>query len=163
MPKRETMTQIRTRAAIFAPQSAATGQKTTSEWKGAMMRARPALLIASAALALGVTAQTATTQSTETSTAIEHTILILGDAYFPDITHVDPGDVVYFVNTTSVSQDVVAANDAWEVGPIPAAGELSMVIEENQELTYYNKGSFSEDADAYTVGGYFSFEDAPID
>ncbi len=116
------------------------------------MFARHKLLCAAAACAL----------SFQAANAMEHTILIMEDAYFPDITHVDPGDIVHFHNTTGSSQNIISANEDWELGPIPANGQLSITIEEAQETTYYNAGSQGEDS-SYTVSGYLSFDDAPID
>lgn len=113
---------------------------------------RPVLFGAAAACVLSIQA----------ANAAEHTILVMQDAYFPDITHVDPGDVVHFVNTTATVQEIVAEGEDWEVGPIPSNGQMSMVIQEAIQTKYFNAGSAGEDG-GYTVSGHLSFEDAPVD
>ena len=105
----------------------------------------------------------ACTMSAQAAGAAEHTILIMPDAYFPDIMHVDPGDEVIFVNTTGSSHNIVAKDEAWTIGPIPASGEMRITIVEDQETTYYNADETNSDTGEYSVTGYLSFEDAPID
>lgn len=111
--------------------------------------------LAGAALAMALTSGAALAQ--------EHTILVMQDAYFPDITHVDPGDIVMFVNTTETTQNIVALDEAWSVGPIPASGEMLLTITAGQETTYFNADSLNAEDATYGVSGFLSFEDPPID
>ncbi|NRB01949.1 MAG: hypothetical protein HRU30_01665 [Rhodobacteraceae bacterium] len=109
-----------------------------------------ACLCGAAALALTTTA----------AMAQEHLVLVLSDAYFPDITHVKAGDTVTFINASETTQNVVSESEAWSVGPIPVQGQLSMIITAGQETTFFNAATLDGDADE-GVSGYLSFEPAP--
>ena len=94
--------------------------------------------------------------------ATEHTILVMPDAYFPDITHVNVGDTVIFVNTTTEPHNIVAASEAWSIGPVPVEGQAELVILENQETDFFNADAVNELGE-FIVTGHLSFEAAPID
>ena len=111
--------------------------------------------LAGAVCALALTSTAALAQ--------QHDILVMPDAYFPAITHVDPGDTVLFVNTTETVQNIVAAGEAWTLGPIPVSGEMLLTITEGQETDYFNAGTLNAENATYGVSGFLSFEDPPID
>lgn len=94
--------------------------------------------------------------------AAEHQILMLGDAFFPSVTYADPGDTLRFVNVTESSQNVLAKNDKWALGPIAPNGEATIVIAPGVQSTFYNPDLVDSNGDMY-VRGNFNFGEAPID
>lgn len=112
--------------------------------------------------AISILATAATLLSATTATADEHTILILPDAYFPQITYLDEGDTVRFVNVSGLAHSLISKNDSWEAGPIPNEGELTMIITNSVQKTFYNKASELEDG-SFGVEGRMSFAEAPVD
>ena len=62
-----------------------------------------------------------------------HTIMIMDDAFFPEISFIDDGDKIRFVNATTTNQIVVWGdwsdadsddNDRWSIGPIERTSAL---------------------------------------
>lgn len=92
--------------------------------------------------------------------AVEHTVLILPDAYFPRITYMAPGDTVRFVNETGETHEIIAKNGDWTL-EIDAEGEEIMVINTGVQKTFYDAASESEGE--YLVEGKMSFSPPPID
>ena len=111
--------------------------------------------------AISVLATVATLFAANSAAATEHTILILPDAYFPQVTYLDEGDTVRFVNASGGSHSVIAEDESWEIGPIASEGEATLVIEGGVEKMFYNKASQAEDG-TYAVEGQVSFSDAPL-
>lgn len=96
--------------------------------------------------------------------AAEHTIVILPDAYFPYISYIDPGDTVRFVNVSGEMHEIVSKNGDWSL-EIEAEAEVTMVIDEGVQKTFYDASSEEEDAEgnmAYMVEGKMSFAPPPI-
>jgi plastocyanin len=95
------------------------------------------------------------------ATAAEHVILILPDAYFPQITYMEPGDTVKFVNASGTAQSIIAKNDSWTLGPIASEAEASMLIDIGVQKTFYNADLTTEDGE-YAIEGRMSFGAAPL-
>lgn len=111
---------------------------------------------------ISVVATVATFLAANSAAATEHTILILPDAYFPQITYLNEGDTVRFTNVSGSAHSIIAKNDSWEIGPIPNEGDLVMTIDTGVQKTFYNKSSEAEDG-TYLVEGKMSFSAAPLD
>ena len=94
--------------------------------------------------------------------AAEHDILILPDTYFPETTYLDPGDSVKFINLSADQHTIIAANDAWTIGPIEPDGEYTLIVDHEIERTFHNANVFNSDG-SYAVTGDISFDEAPID
>lgn len=103
----------------------------------------------------------ATLGMTSTAAAEEHIVLILPDAYFPNITYVDAGDTVRFVNASGTQHTVIARKNRWSVGPLNDQQEYVMAIADDIETVFYQDGAVDEEGN-YTVDGRFSFSPAPI-
>ncbi|MEP6020885.1 MAG: hypothetical protein ABJ251_20605 [Paracoccaceae bacterium] len=95
------------------------------------------------------------------ASAEEHTILVLQDAFFPEVTYVKAGDRVRFVNQQSGSTNIIAKDEDWEVGPLGADGENLLTVSGSMETVFYDAGQKSEDG-SYSLKGTLSFEPAPI-
>lgn len=67
-------------------------------------------ICAAAALAGAVWAQPAF--------AVEHTVLLLGDSYFPEVIYVQAGDSIRFTNATEVAQSATATDGTWDSGSL---------------------------------------------
>mmetsp|Transcript_22396 Transcript_22396/g.35979 ORF Transcript_22396/g.35979 Transcript_22396/m.35979 type:complete len:116 (-) Transcript_22396:2411-2758(-) len=96
-----------------------------------------------------------------TAAATEHSILILPDAYFPQVTYIEPGDTVRFINASGSNQSIVAKNNDWTLGPIAPDAAVTVVIETGVQKTFYNKDLKDGDGN-YSVEGKMSFSDAPL-
>ena len=96
------------------------------------------------------------------SASEEHTILVLQDAFFPEITYVKAGDRVRFVNQQSDSISIIAKDEDWEVGPLGADGENVLTVSGSMETVFYDASQQNEEGE-YSLKGSLSFEPAPID
>ena len=94
--------------------------------------------------------------------AAEHEILILPDTYFPETTYLDPGDTVRFVNVSEDSHTIIAANEAWAIGPIEPEGDYTLTVDSEIERTFHNANAINSDG-TYAVTGDISFDEPPLD
>ncbi|UWR23221.1 hypothetical protein [Sulfitobacter sp. S190] len=69
-----------------------------------------------------------------------HNILVFGTAYFPDITFVQPGDTLTFINEADVPHTVATGEEGWTTGEIPVAGAVSVLVEEDMQTTFSGVG-----------------------
>ncbi|MFL4468405.1 hypothetical protein ACERZ8_00425 [Tateyamaria armeniaca] len=111
--------------------------------------------------AFSIVATVAALSVATSAAATEHTILILPDAYFPQITYLDEGDSVRFVNMSGLEHNIVAADAGWEIGPIPDQGEAVLEVDSVGEKSFFNKDAVNEDGE-YFVQGDMSFDSAPL-
>ncbi|WP_415921623.1 hypothetical protein [Tateyamaria sp. SN6-1] len=93
--------------------------------------------------------------------AAEHQILILPDTYFPETTYLDPGDTIRFINVSGDEHTIIAANEAWTIGPLNAEEEFTMVVDSEIERTFHNANAINSDG-SYAVTGDISFDPSPI-
>ncbi|MEP1588900.1 MAG: hypothetical protein ABJR46_15720 [Tateyamaria sp.] len=93
--------------------------------------------------------------------AAEHMILILEDAYFPQVTYLERGDTVRFVNASGTAHNIIAKNDSWEIGPIAIDGEATLLVEDGVQKTFYDVNSAGENG-GYSVTGQMSYSSAPL-
>jgi len=110
--------------------------------------------------AFSILAVTAALFATHAAAATEHTVLILPDAYFPQITYVSSGDTVRFINMSGQEHDVIAEGEAWAIEDIQDTSEAVISITSDMEATFYNKNSSNDGS--YQVQGEFSFDAAPL-
>ncbi len=82
-------------------------------------------------------------------------VILVPDGFFPEISYVQPGDVITFVNDDETTHLAGASDDSWTTGPLSAGGQHSITITSEIALTYV--------VDAYETIGSFSFDPAPID
>ena len=92
--------------------------------------------------------------------AEEHTILFLGDAFFPEVSYIHPGDTIRFVNASAEELNVMGAGEAWTVGPIAINGEATINVTGNMEMKYFDADSADEEG-SLSVAGDLSFDPAP--
>ncbi|MFG6602694.1 hypothetical protein ACGYK2_07050 [Sulfitobacter sp. 1A10359] len=55
-------------------------------------------------------------------------VLIVDGAYFPSLSHVQPGDQVVFTNNATGSHTITGEDEAWTSGPIPVNGNYTLDI-----------------------------------
>ena len=92
--------------------------------------------------------------------AEEHTIFYLGDTFFPEITYVDAGDTIRFLNSSANEMSIVSLDDEWSVGPIGAEESQTVPVSGGMKLKFFDASSVDGESD--TVGGELSFEPAPL-
>lgn len=95
------------------------------------------------------------------ATAAEHNILVLPDTYFPETTYLSPGDTVRFINISGDEHTIVAANEAWTIGPLQIEEEYTMVVDSEIERTFHNANAINSDG-TYAVTGDISFDASPV-
>ncbi|MEP6066580.1 MAG: hypothetical protein ABJ246_12125, partial [Paracoccaceae bacterium] len=95
------------------------------------------------------------------SASEEHTILVLPDAFFPEVTYVKAGDKVRFVNLQAGSTNIIAKGDEWEVGPLGTEGEDLISISGSMETVFFDADQQNEEGE-YSLKGSLSFEPAPL-
>jgi plastocyanin len=98
------------------------------------------------------------------ASAETHIIMIMDDAFFPEISYVDDGDKIRFVNATTTSQSVVWGDwsdedendeDRWVIGPIAADDHYQININSSIELEFKND-------DDREINGALSFSDPDL-
>lgn len=111
--------------------------------------------------AFSIMATVAALSVASAAAAKEHTVLVLPDAYFPQITYLNPGDTVRFINMSGGEHNIIAKDSAWELGPIPDQGEATVNVSPLKEKTFYDKDAVN-DSGEYIVQGEMSFDTAPL-
>lgn len=97
--------------------------------------------------------------SASLAAAEEHVILYLGDAFFPEVSYVKPGDTIRFLNSSSSSMTIVSASEQWEVGPVLMEGSDTLHVTGETELQFFDGPPGSE---VDPVNGSMSFAPAPL-
>ena len=93
------------------------------------------------------------------ASAEEHTILVLQNAFFPDVIYVKAGDSVRFVNEQAGSPSIISKDEEWEIGPLGAEGSNLLPVSGGMETVFY----VADETGVSSVSGALSFEPAPAD
>lgn len=111
--------------------------------------------------------------SASMAAAEEHVIIYLGQAFFPSVTHVQPGDTIRFVNSSEITTMIESETAVWSVGPLIAAEEGTATVESAMELVFFatevtgadedeiDADDTTDDTNTVTVEGALSFEAPP--
>lgn len=78
----------------------------------------------------------ALTCTTSSASAEEYRILMMDYAFFPEISYVQPGDVVIFTNSTGQTRSVAGADGSWAVADLADGSEASLTIIEGMPSQY---------------------------
>lgn len=111
-------------------------------------------------------AAAAGTLSAQAAMAEEHVVLILHDAFFPEITYLYPGDQIRFVNTTESEANIISKNESWNSGAIAPGGTYVLAAATGVQSTFFNADVMADTdndgvEDAYAIQGNFTFGEAP--
>lgn len=87
-------------------------------------------------------------------------VLIVEGAYFPALTHVQPGDELVFINNTTTSHTVSGPEASWTSGEIPASGSYTLTLSADTPTTFTGA---APGADAAVLEGAISFDPPPVD
>lgn len=110
--------------------------------------------------------------SATAAAAEEHVILYLGQAFFPSVTHIQPGDTIRFVNSSGQATQIAGENSDWSVGPLSPNQEQVIPVASGMSETYFATQPEGEDEDevdaddttddvnAVTVEGALTFNPA---
>lgn len=104
-------------------------------------------------------AAAALTFSASTASAEQYRVLALEGAFFPEISYVQPGDQVTFVNMSGVSLEVAGANDSWSLPSISDGGETTLLITADMPNKYFALGTAVEGGN--NTAGTLNFSGAP--
>ena len=99
--------------------------------------------------------------SASLAAAEEHTILYLGDAFFPSVSYVKPGDTVRFVNSSSAAMSIVGQDGAWSIGPVAVDSSDVIQINAATALQFFDADAQDEEGNL-NVQGNLSFDPAPL-
>jgi len=94
--------------------------------------------------------------------ALEHQILVLSDAYFPQTSYVEAGDKLVFINESDVSITVTSADEQWTTGPLGQGTSATIMVAAGMTTDFYHEGFEDENGDP-AVTGIISFIAAPLD
>lgn len=75
----------------------------------------------------------ALTCTTGSASAEEFRILMMDHAFFPEISYVQPGDVVIFANNTGESRDIIAEDGSWEILAVANGTEAQLTVEQGMQ------------------------------
>lgn len=108
----------------------------------------------------------ALTCTTGSASAETYRILMMDYAFFPEISYVQPGDVVIFENISSSTRDVTAQDGSWIVASVGAGGETSLTITQDMPNKYLSlvPGAAGDEVDAdgnVEVVGTLNFSGQP--
>lgn len=76
-------------------------------------------------------------------TGIIHTIFIVGDGFFPELVHANPGDEIKFYNLRNSSIKVEATDESWTSSTIYKNNSWSFIAQEGMELNYQKESYYS--------------------
>ncbi len=88
--------------------------------------------------------------------AAEHTVMMMGDGFFPDALYIEDGDTVRFVNATDTVQQAVAADASWSTGDVAVDGAFVMTVETGMHQVFLANG-------VAAITGTVFFGEAPLD
>ena len=94
--------------------------------------------------------------------ALEHHILVLPDAYFPQTSYVIAGDKLIFLNESDVSITVTSVDEQWTTGPLGNNESSTITVTAGMITDFFHEGLEDENGDP-AVTGIISFIDAPLD
>lgn len=94
--------------------------------------------------------------------AVEHQILVLPDAYFPQTSYVTAGDTLEFSNEVGASITVTSIDEQWSTGPMGMDQASIITVSEGMTTDFYLEGSEDENG-VPAVTGIISFVVAPLD
>lgn len=95
--------------------------------------------------------------------AHEHTVMVLGESFFPRVTYAEPGDIVRFVNASETEQSIVAKDENWTVGPIAVEGEETFTVFSGMKNDFSLILAEGADAEAIAnASGAISFSAPPL-
>ncbi|MFT5867686.1 MAG: hypothetical protein ACI82I_003450 [Gammaproteobacteria bacterium] len=94
--------------------------------------------------------------------ALEHQILVLPDAYFPQTSYVTAGDTLAFFNEVGLSITVTSIDEQWTTGPMGMDQSSIIGVSDGMTTDFYLEGS-EDESGVPAVTGIISFVVAPLD
>ena len=94
--------------------------------------------------------------------ALEHQILVLPDAYFPQTSYVTAGDSLVFVNQSDVVITVTSADEEWTTGALGFEQAATILVVAGMTADFFHEGIEDENGDP-AVTGIIEFGTAPLD
>jgi len=81
-------------------------------------------------------AATALTFSASASFAEQYRIMMMGEAFFPEITYLNSGDEVIFMNLSGETRDITAEDESWTVTALADGAEASLTVIDSMSIRY---------------------------
>jgi plastocyanin len=101
------------------------------------------------------------------ASAEEYHILMMDYAFFPEVSYVEPGDVIIFENISGSTRSVVAEDATWIVADLADGSTASLTILEDMPNAYLSlvPGGSEDEVDAdgnVQVVGRMNFSGPPV-
>ncbi|MEH6519796.1 cupredoxin domain-containing protein [Sulfitobacter sp.] len=101
------------------------------------------------------------------ASAEEYHILMMDYAFFPEVSYVEPGDVIIFENISGSTRTVVAEDATWTVADLADGSTASLTILEDMPNAYLSMvpGGSEDEVDAdgnVQVVGRMNFSGPPV-
>ena len=105
---------------------------------------------------LGVAvAATAFTFSAGASSAEEFRIMVMDEAFFPEVSYISADDVLIFVNMSGQTLDITAHDESWVIPDLSDGSEGSLIVTAGMANVYSTTGINGD------ITGKLSFGSAP--
>ncbi|WP_028958484.1 hypothetical protein [Sulfitobacter sp. 20_GPM-1509m] len=115
------------------------------------------------ALAAALGATLAPAAFADGASANEHTVMVLGESFFPRVTYASPGDTVRFINASESEQLIVAKDENWTVGPIAVGGEEVFAVVAGMKNDFsLMLGEEADEEALANASGAISFSSPPL-
>jgi plastocyanin len=102
----------------------------------------------------------ALTCTTGSASAEQYRVLVMEEAFFPEISYLLPGDEVIFVNMAGETRDLAATDGSWTVEGLADGSEASLMIASGMPNLF---GALAPDGDAANmVMGTMNFSGPPV-
>lgn len=73
------------------------------------------------------------------ASADSYEVLMMDYAFFPEISYVQPGDTITFVNLSGITRIIEARNNAWATPEIPDGGSATISIIQGMKNDYITR------------------------
>lgn len=81
----------------------------------------------------------ALTCTTGSASAEEFRIMMMETAFFPDVSYVQPGDTVTFVNMSGTTRTIQALNNDWAIADMPDGAETAITVSQGWKSQYLSR------------------------
>jgi|GEM_PF-4839898 plastocyanin len=97
--------------------------------------------------------------TTGSASAEQYRILMMEHAFFPDVSFVQPGDEVVFVNMSGETRDLAASDGSWVIAAMANGAEATLALTEGMPSDFTGLAPSGDAANVVT--GVMNFSEPP--
>ena len=101
----------------------------------------------------------ALTCTTGSASAEQYRVLMMEHAFFPDVSFVQPGDSIIFVNMSGETRDIVASDDSWTIEAMANGAEVTLELVEGMPSAFTGLAPSADPENQ--VSGVMNFSEPP--